>query len=90
MSNPFFSIRRDTIFEHHGRNGTQLRSPRADLQGCEVLLKRPTDISDVQFAADVAEIMCWWTTNIYNDMISDGKGYPGFDTIQWKVVGYVR
>ena len=85
MSKPFFKINRDKPYQHSGRHGTNLESERTDLLGKNVLT-RPSDISDAAFAEDVADIIGWWCVNIREDMLCDGKGYPGFGAVRFEVL----
>ncbi len=85
MSKPFFKIDRNKKYQHSGRHGTNMESERTDLLGKNVLT-RPADISDAEFAEDVAEIMGWWCTNIREDMLCDGQGFPGFGSVRFDVL----
>lgn len=86
---PLVPVVRDKPFEHSGSHGTTLRSTRCDLitgKDNPVILKRPAHLTDAQFAEDVAQIVGWWSANILEDMLKDGKGFSGFDCIRFKVV----
>ncbi len=86
MSKNPFQVDRNKPFEHRGHHGTILKAPHMDLSKGIVVVHRPANISDSRFARDMTEIIGWWITNIYQDMITDGNGFPGFDAIAINVV----
>lgn len=63
----FGKIDRTKPFEHSAHRGTFLKAGRCDLQGGYTLY-RPRNLTDEQFASDVAEIFCWYYANIVPEL----------------------
>ncbi len=85
MTNPF-QIDRMKPFTHSGRFGTILKAAHCDLSIGPNIIERSSKITDAQFAMDMTEIVGWWSVNIYKDIVTDGKGFPGVDCIKYEIV----
>lgn len=77
-------------WEHRCSNGTVFRSDRCDFRTPIIVTNWPRtesgELIGETFAADVAEMIGWWTVNILNDGKLDPKqGFPGFDTLLWEL-----
>lgn len=81
---PLRPLNRTCRFEHSGHNGTRLVAKTMDLLTKNVIT-RPANITDAQFATDMAEIMGWFAEHIKPAFLFDGGGWPGYDCINFEV-----
>ncbi len=72
--------------KHYSNHGTHFSCDDKFLKG-EITVTIPghwREIKPIEYAADVAEFIGWWTANIYPD-IPPNMGFSGFDCLKWKV-----
>jgi|ETNvirnome_2_300_1030623.scaffolds.fasta_scaffold187152_1 hypothetical protein len=80
-------------WEHQTRNGTIFRCKRCDFKGEPIVVTNwprteRGELIGESFAADVAEMIGWWTVNIMlDDKLDPRIGFSGFDTIEWDLLG---
>jgi hypothetical protein len=79
-------IPRTNPFVQHGRHGVLLEATRCDLMGVNIL-HVPQGLSNDLLAEDVAQIIGFWTVNIFRDMENlISHGWPGFDCVRFTTV----
>lgn len=73
-------------YEHRSHNGTIFKAKRASLD-CVIKVSSEYPIKQERVYSDFAEFAGWYAVNVYPELRESGKGFSGFDCLNYDCSG---